>query len=125
MNPSLYYYGLEFQIAQGNFFNYGWIADYPDPHNFLDVLFRGGVTNNVGGYNNDEVNALLDQASVEEDAAERGRIYRRVERLLVDDAAAIPLYYSRSQYLVNPNVRGLSLTPFGLLDLRNVVLEDQ
>ena len=125
VNPSLYYYGLEFQIAQGNFFNYGWIADYPDPHNFLDVLFRGGVTNNVGGYNNDEVNALLDQAGVEDDAAERGRIYRRVERLLVDDAAAIPLYYSRSQYLVNPNVRGLSLTPFGLLDLRNVVLEDQ
>ena len=124
VDPDLYYYVLD-RIPEGSFFTYGWIADYPDPHNFLDVLFRGGATNNVGRYLNEEVDALLDQAGVEGDIAERERIYQQVERMLVDDAAAIPLYYDRSQQLVKPYVEGLSFTPFGMLDLRNVVLQER
>jgi ABC-type transport system substrate-binding protein len=124
IDPELYYYVLD-RVPEGSFFTYGWIADYPDPHNFLDVLFRGGATNNVGRYLNAEVDALLDQAGVEGDIEEREKIYQQVERMLVGDAAAIPLYFDRSQQLVKPYVDGLSFTPFGMLDLRNVVLQER
>ena len=48
-------------------FFYGWIADYPHPQDFLDVLFHTGAANNNGGYSNPEVDALLDMANIEMD----------------------------------------------------------
>ncbi|MEE8442502.1 MAG: ABC transporter substrate-binding protein, partial [Dehalococcoidia bacterium] len=40
-DPGLYFYILG--LAVDNLYDYGWIADYPDPHNFLDVLFHSGA----------------------------------------------------------------------------------
>ncbi|HXV96805.1 MAG TPA: peptide ABC transporter substrate-binding protein, partial [Anaerolineae bacterium] len=49
----------------------GWVADYPDPQNFLEVLFYSTSTQNHGNYSNPEVDALLDQARGVQDAEER------------------------------------------------------
>ena len=38
VDPEEYYYNLEDQ--QGHMFTYGWVADYPDPENFLDLLLH-------------------------------------------------------------------------------------
>ena len=43
-------------------FDIGWIADYPDPENFLDILFYSESSNNHTNYNNPQVDALLVQA---------------------------------------------------------------
>ena len=120
VDPELYFYLL--QDIPDNFFSYGWIADYPDPQNFLDVLFHSGTENNVGQYNNLDVDALLDQARIEQYQQERLGMYREVERLIVEDAAAIPLYFGRSHMLVKPYVKDLVFTPFGMVDLRRAFL---
>ena len=65
VQPDVYFYVLD--GVDKNLFTYGWIADYPDPHNFLDVLFHSSVENNAGGYSNAEVDSLLEQARVEQD----------------------------------------------------------
>ena len=123
VDPSFYYYILE--AVPDSFFNYGWIADYPDPHNFVDVLFHSGATNNVGGYTNPEVDALLELAREESDDQKRLEMYQQAERMIVEDAAAIPLYFGRSQMLVKPYVNDLVFTPFGMIDLRRVSLSDR
>jgi ABC-type oligopeptide transport system substrate-binding subunit len=119
----LYYYFLD--SFSNSFYNYGWIADYPDPHNFLDVLFHSDATKNVGGYSNPEVDALLELAREESGGQKRLEMYQRAERMMVDDAAAIPLYFGRSQMLVKPYVNDLVFTPFGMIDLRSVSLSDR
>ena len=121
VNPDTYFYVLD--GVDKNLFNYGWIADYPDPHNFLDVLFHSSVENNPGGYNNAEVDSLLEQARVEQDPLLRTALYRQAEAMLVEDAAAIPIYHGRSQMLVKPYVKDLLFTPFGMLDLRGTSLD--
>ena len=121
VRPDAYFYVLD-QIDK-NLFTYGWIADYPDPHNFLDVLFHSSAENNTGGYSNAEVDSLLEQARVEQDPLQRTALYRQAEAMLVDDAAAIPLYHGRSQMLVKPYVKDLLFTPFGMLDLRGTSLD--
>ena len=121
LDPTTYFYGLEDRLD--NLFDYGWIADYPDPHNFLDVLFRTGTDNNVGNYSSPEGDALLDAAQVEQDSQQRLELYRQVERLLVEDAAAIPLNFGRSHVVVKPYVKELVFTPFGHIDLSRVSLE--
>jgi oligopeptide transport system substrate-binding protein len=123
VDPALYYYFLD-SFSDG-FYNYGWVADYPDPHNFLDVLFHSGATKNVGGYSNPEVDALLELAREESNGQKRLEMYQRAERMVVDDAASIPLYFGRSQMLVKPYVNDLVFTPFGMIDLRSVSLSDR
>ncbi len=100
-----------------------WIADYPDPENFLDVLFHTGSPRNYSNYSNPKVDALLDQANVEQDAARRTGLYRQAQQQIVDDVAIIPLYHGMDYALVKPAVKGLSITAMGILRLETVWIE--
>ncbi|MBI4332566.1 MAG: DcrB-related protein [Chloroflexi bacterium] len=91
----------------------GWVADYPDPEDFLDVLFHTGSQANDSNYSNPELDRLLDQARVEQDAARRLKMYQEIEQKLVDDAAAMPLWYSTQYLLVKPYVKDFELSPLG------------
>ncbi|MEE3167223.1 MAG: peptide ABC transporter substrate-binding protein [Chloroflexota bacterium] len=107
-------------------FDIGWIADYPDPENFLDILFYSDSSNNHTNYNNPEVDALLEKARVETDETLRFSIYNEVEQTILDDAPWIPLWYSGERYLlVKPNVHDYLLTPLIIPKLRHVYLTDK
>ena len=107
-------------------FDIGWIADYPDPENFLDILFYSDSSNNHTNYNNPEVDALLEEARVETDETLRFSIYNEVEQTILDDAPWIPLWYSGERYLlVKPNVQDFFQTPLIIPKLRHVYLTDK
>ena len=89
----------------------GWIADYPDPHNFLDVLFRCNSQQNHSFYCNPEVDQLLDQAAVERDTQVRESLYRRVEQMVINDAPWVPLFFDVQYWLVKPYVKNAWLPP--------------
>ena len=102
-------------------FDIGWIADYPDPENFLDILFHSDSSNNHTNYDNPEVDALLETARVETDQTVRYSIYNQVEQKILDDAPWIPLWYSGERYtLVKPEVRDYHQTPLIIPRLRHV-----
>lgn len=105
-------------------FMFGWIADYPDPQNFLEVLFRSGVSYNEGGYSNALFDDLLDQAALEEDSEARLSLYREAERMLIEDAGCVPLWFGRNYVLVKPNVTGYYMSPLGVPILAQVSVED-
>jgi oligopeptide transport system substrate-binding protein len=84
----------------------GWIADYPDPQNFLDIQFHSKSQQNHMGYANPEVDQLLEQARVASSPDERYRLYHQAERLIVNDAAWIPLSHGVDYSLVKPYVHG-------------------
>jgi len=100
-----------------------WIADYPDPQNFLDVLFHTGSPRNYSNYSNPKVDALLDQANVEQDPAKRADLYRQAQQQILDDVAIIPMYHGTDYALVKPYVKGLSITAMGILRLETVWIE--
>jgi len=114
-------------LHKGRFqmFDIGWIADYPDPENFLDILFYSDSSNNHTNYNNPDVDALLEQARIERDETTRFSIYNEVEQTILDDAPWIPLWYSGERYLlVKPNVHDFLQTPLIIPKLRHVYLTD-
>ena len=97
-----------FQIFGG----LGWIADYPDPENFLDVLFHTGSDNNHTHYSDPQLDALLERARVEQDQTARFEMYQEAERMLLQGAPWVPLYHSTGDhYLIKPYVKGLPLSP--------------
>lgn len=108
---------------QFQMFSLGWIADYPDPENFLDLLFHSQSEYNHMGYSNPKVDALLEQARIEPDRETRLGLYQKVEEMLVWDVAWIPLYHGIDYQLVRPYVKGLVISSQGFYFLENVVVE--
>ena len=109
--------------GHGQMVLYGWCADYPDPANFLDILFHSESDLNVSGYTNSEVDALLEQARTELDPVVRLRLYNQVETLLLQDHAAIPIDNGFEYVLVNPRVHGYEFSPIGVKIIPYIWLE--
>jgi ABC-type oligopeptide transport system substrate-binding subunit len=103
---------------------YGWCADYPDPQNFLDILYHTGSDYNVSGYTNPDVDMLLEQARVDSDPAKRLELYQQVEKMLLGDYAAVPLDTDINTIMVKPKVKGVILSPSYSRYLDLVWLED-
>lgn len=101
----------------------GWSADYPDPQDFLDVLFHSASPLNNTGYANPEVDALLETARVEQGEAERLARYAEAERLILDDAVWLPLFTGVETWLVAPHVHGFTLPPIVLPRMAAVWVE--
>ncbi len=98
----------------------GWVADYPDPENFLDLLFHSEAHD--ARYINEEFDRLVEQARVEQDTEDRHALYRQAEQLLVDEAGIIPLFHVRDYVLVRPHIEGFRVSPLGQPDLRGIKL---
>lgn len=96
------------ELRKGTFqmFAAGWIADYPDPENFLDKLFASDSVQNEQGYKDDQVDQWLQQARSERDAATRYKLYNQVEQKILDDAVIMPTFWPVSHALVKPCVKG-------------------
>lgn len=103
-------------------FSLGWIADYPDPQNFLDIKFYSTSGNNETKYSNAQVDKLLDQARTETNEQTREQLYQQAEQLIVNDAPWIPLYHGKSSVLVKPYVKGYVVPPFVIPNLRYVTI---
>jgi len=99
----------------------GWIADYPDPENFLDVLFHSKSNNNQSEYNNGQLDILLERARVELDESARFELYHQAEEIIVDDAPWVPLWHSNGgSVLIKPNVNDYFLFPLVIPKYRYV-----
>ena len=112
-------------------FRQGWIADYPDPENFLTVLFHSrniGAAGNTSRYRNPELDRLFDQADAMPAGPARTRLYQDAEQRLLDDGLWITLYHYASRALIRPSVKGLERSPLStapefLAPLRKVKIE--
>lgn len=97
-----------------------WGADYPDPESLLWMLFGSDSPENYTGYRNDEFDSLLERARDEPDEAARIQLYVLAQRLLIEDAAVIPLYFDVGYTAVRRGIGGLTVTPMGLLGLDTI-----
>ena len=102
----------------------GWSADYPDPQDFLDILFHTESGMNHGSYSNTDVDALLEEARTIQDVVRRVELYNQAEQLIVDDAAWVPTWFTGEQYaLVKPYINGYRLTPMTVPKLQEIRIE--
>ena len=107
-------------------FSLAWGADYPDPENFLDLLFHSDSEGNRTNYSNPEVDAILEQARVEQDQTRRFELYNQVEEMILDDAPWVLLWNDEDWYfLIKPHVRDYFLLPLTIPKFRYVHFAEQ
>jgi ABC-type transport system substrate-binding protein len=74
-------------------FRMGWIADTPDPTDYLYSLYHSASSNNYVHYHNPSVDSQIEQAWETIDEANFVQLIRQIESTIVDDAPAIYLYH--------------------------------
>ena len=111
-------YLAESDAKQLQMFNGGWIMDYPDPENILDLKFHSQSGLNDLGYQNTAVDELLELARSELNSDQRITLYRDAEKLILEDAAWLPLYFSQNHVVVNADVNGWFEPPMVVPRLR-------
>ena len=122
LEPERNAYNLRSELDQ--MFDFGWIADYPHPQDFLELLFRSGADYNYGGYSNPDVDALLDKAGRTQNFSDSAVLYQQAEQKLVEDAAALPLLSSQNYMLVKPYVHGYTPNALGFVMLNYVSVDN-
>lgn len=75
------------------------------------IYGKGGL--NIGWYKNKEVDQLLEQASVEFNVEKRKELYKKVQQILVEDVASIPVYVLPYTVATTPDVQGLQFDSIG------------
>ncbi|MBI3829080.1 MAG: ABC transporter substrate-binding protein [Planctomycetes bacterium] len=107
-------------------FYMGWVADFPDPCNFIEWLFhtnQWGEPGNETRYSDPEVDKLLDAAKASMDQKFRFETYNKVEKKLLEDCNWVLLEWRVNYILVQPYVKGAKeqLSPLDVGPLMNNV----
>ncbi len=101
-----------------------WLADYPHAENFMANFYSPYSKPNGPNrarYSNRVVDSLYNAALAPGLSADESRaIYARMERIVLEDAPWLFLYYSRVHHLTQPWVSGYRSTPLQTFDLRRV-----
>jgi peptide/nickel transport system substrate-binding protein len=76
----------------------GWLADYPDPHNFIFTYYHSqGVYGGPQGeayqkWAQENVDTLIEQAVEEIDPAKRQALYEEIQKIAIENYVGMPLY---------------------------------
>ncbi len=104
-------------------FRGSWIADYPDPENYLSVFYTKNFTPhgpNYYHYRNAEFDSLFEKSFTIKDKVEREALYTKMDSLAMSSAPLVPLYYDEVVRFTRKNVEGLGINPINLLVLKRV-----
>jgi peptide/nickel transport system substrate-binding protein len=106
-----------------NFFRKSWIADYPDAENYLALFYSKNFTPhgpNYTHFKNFEFDKLYEMAQQETNDSTRYHYYREMDKILIEEAPVVPLYYDEVVRLIQKNVIDLGINPVNLLSLKRV-----
>jgi oligopeptide transport system substrate-binding protein len=106
-------------------FSFGWEADFPDPENFLEVLFSRNQwgSNNDTYYSNPEVEKILAAAAPVSDLKRRYGLYDDAERIILSDAPWVALYHPVTYVIRQPWVHDYILNPMRPTRLEKVQID--
>ncbi len=113
-------------MSQGKvqFFRGSWLADYPDAENYFAVFYsKNGSPPNYTRFNNKQFDALYEKALMENDDSKRFELYHGIEKVIIDEAPVVPLYYDEVLRFSQKNIEGLTANGLNLLNLKSVKIK--
>ena len=107
----------EYDVARN-----GWVMDYNDPSNMLD-LFCSGNGNNDGKYSNPEFDAAIEASRVA-DVSEHFAQLHKAEDILMEDTGCLPIAYYNDYWLQSPALKGTWHSSYGYWYLQYGYIEE-
>ena len=97
----------DFDVARN-----GWVGDYSDPSNMLE-LFYSTNGNNDGKFNNADFDAAIELSRTTLDSAERSKALHTAEDVLMEETGCIPVAYYNDFWLQSDKITGSWHSPYG------------
>ncbi|MDZ7729373.1 MAG: peptide ABC transporter substrate-binding protein [Dehalococcoidia bacterium] len=116
-------YLRETRLGSFQMYSAGWIADYPDPENFIDKLFAADSQQNDLGFEDQGVQDLIEQARNEQDTEVRHDLLTQAEQLIIDDAVVVPTFWPIDHTIVKPCVQGWPEVPMSVPRYRHMSID--
>jgi oligopeptide transport system substrate-binding protein len=104
-------------------FKKSWVADYADEENFMGLFYSrnfspGGV--NYFHYRSDRFDRMYEEALAMPQGPSKIALYQEMERLLIEDAPYIAMYYDDVVRIVSKRISSFATNPMNLLNLKRV-----
>jgi peptide/nickel transport system substrate-binding protein len=107
--------------SQALFFRGSWIADYPDPSNFMDVFYGGNpAPPNYTRFHHPVFDDLYEKSNRETDMGKRNQLFYQMEHILLEECPVIPLWYDMIVRFVDPAITGFYPNAMNMLELKTV-----
>lgn len=95
----------------------GWIADFNDAINFLEIFETVGG-NNYTNWEDEEYQALIKESRTELDPDKRREILRDAEEVFMDHMPIVPVYFYSNLYAHKDNVKNITVSPIGIIQYK-------
>ncbi|GAB3493439.1 ABC transporter substrate-binding protein [Nocardiopsis coralliicola] len=94
---------------------YGWIPDWPTGYGFLSYIIHGdnikpAGNSNISELDDPEINTMLDDAVANEDPAEQERLYKEIDRRVMETGAILPAVFEKSVLYRPENLTNVHFT---------------
>ena len=121
MQPSLL--REQMSSSQAPFFWATWIADYPDAEAYLSMFYgENTAPPNYTRFKNEQFDDLYRQALTVSDEQERIKLYQAMDRIIIEEAPCIPLFYDEIIHFLQFRVKGWNYSSLNLPDLKRIDL---
>lgn len=107
----------------------GWIADYPDPDNFLNLFYGGNANDQLAmvnsfNFRNAEFDNLYEASQVENNPAKRNALLQRCDQIIVDQAPVFPILTDDHIVMLNARVRNFEANSMESINLGEVFIKE-
>jgi peptide/nickel transport system substrate-binding protein len=90
----------------------GWLADFPDPHDFaLPFYHTGGDFSSLQLYSNATMDNLINMAIALPDGPQRLQLYSEIQQLAIGDCPSVPIFQPLDRYFEYDWVNGWYYNP--------------
>lgn len=107
--------------SEAPFFRASWIADYPEAENYLSVFYgQNPAPPNYTRYKNSDYDSLYVRAMRTTSDSLRYDLYKQMDKMIIEDAVIVPLWYDQVVHLVRPELSGWQPNALNMLEIRRV-----
>jgi ABC-type transport system substrate-binding protein len=112
------------EVHELDFWRFGWIADYPDPATFLHLFHSSNFGENLNyfSYKSEAFDDAFESALKEIDPEKRNILYAKADQVIIDDAVVMPLMFTVSIRLINPQIKDFDINEMEYRDLAAIYM---
>jgi oligopeptide transport system substrate-binding protein len=122
-----------YETGKSVFWRTGWIADYPDPENFLNLFYGKHVPAEMSDrsfinsvrFQNAKFDSIFEVALRIVDTKERYELFAQADQIIVDEAACMPIFYDENTRLIQVKVKNFPANAMEYRDLSEVYFKEE
>ncbi len=115
--------------GDAKFWRGGWIADYPDPENFLNLFYSKNIGSNSAisnpfKFKNNIYDQTLEKAMKESNPIKRANYFVECDQQIINQSVVMPLYHADFMTMINNRVKNFHTNSTEIIDCSRIFIRE-